>query len=174
AAMPRVLRVPDNLTPGADETLAAYLSRMLKRANETQDWPLAYRVLTVVRSSPWEIPGSDLSLDVASYAEFFAGLNMEKAGQVGPAVHSYLDSLRVAGPDLPREEIGRRLGQLKEAHPKEAEAAETSVEPTAVPSPRGGLNPTELEAMRIRLQHMSTAFPAPPEPEAPPAPTGGH
>ena len=169
AALPGYLRAPDGFTPAADETLPAYLSRLLKRANETQDWPLAYRVLMVVRSSPWEMPGSDLSLDVASYAEFFAGLNMEKTGQVGPAVRSYLDSLRVAGPDLPREEIGRRLRQLKQDHPKDVEAAESPIEPPSISSPHGTLTPTELQAMRMRLQNMSTAFPAPPGPEPRPA-----
>jgi hypothetical protein len=67
-------------------------------------------------------PGS-AQADRSGFQQFLVGLNQERAEEWSAAVRAYQSALRSAGPNLPAEEIGRRIRAIKEAHPKEYEAA---------------------------------------------------
>jgi len=75
---------------------------------------------------------TDLLNDLSGYRAFFTALNQERAGQIAAAVRSYLSCLRTAGPNLPAEEVGRRLKQLKGNYPKEFETGESMPDPAEV------------------------------------------
>lgn len=140
-ALPAYVEAPAGLTPSDNETPTAYLLRLVQRGQQAKDWQLVYRALKAAQSLNQRFGfGSDrVSLDVAGYQLFFQAMNEERAGLWMGAVRSYLSALRTSGPDLPAEEIGDRLAQLKNAHPQEYEAAQRlPTYPEMMPAMYGG------------------------------------
>lgn len=111
------------------------------------------------------VGGVDLTSDIAGYRDFFTGLNQERAGQFTAAVRSYLSSLRSAGPNLPAEEIGRRLKELKASHPQEFASAES---PGAI-DPSRFLPPTDPRLQGRAGSTSASPLAAPPSTGAKPA-----
>ncbi len=123
------LAAPAELKPADNETPASFLQRVLRYGRDKADWQLVYRALEV--SQTMGLQGGGFS-DYAGYRIFFIGLNQERAGDWQAAVRSYQSSLRTVGPNLPVDEIGKRLKTLKEAHPKEYEAAQGQAETSSI------------------------------------------
>jgi hypothetical protein len=116
---------PADLKPGANDTAETFLRRVVERGVGTKDWQLVYRALNAGQQAG--ITGTT-SLDLVAYHPFLTALNQEKAGLWTAAVRSYLAALKVDAPNVPAEEIGRRLAQLKAAHPAEYETGEKTPE----------------------------------------------
>ncbi len=152
------IRPPDTLHPADGESGPNYLQRVLTAGRDARDWALVYRVLQAQPSSLTGFSPAELALDLGAFRLFFTGLNLERAGQVASAVRSYLGSLRAAGPNLPVEEIGRRLKELKAEHPQEFATAENTPEPANLP-PFSSLPGTDPRA---------TSRSTPPPPALPP------
>ena len=125
------LQSAPELKPAAGESPVRYLQRAAKAARDAQDWPLVYRVLQLQERSVngMVFADPDIGADIAGYRYFFTALNQERAGLFTAAIRSYFSSLRNAGPNLPAEEIGRRLAALKQTHPQEFTTAETTPDP---------------------------------------------
>lgn len=150
---------PADLQPIADELPANYVQRVIQVGRASRDWQLIYRALQTLHTSPGGFWTPDLSTDLAGFRSFFAGLNLELAGQITPAVRSYLASLRTAGPNLPIDEIGRRLKELKDTYPAEFATAQNTPDPNAVNAP---LSPTRPDPRADLRTSVTPPISAPP------------
>jgi len=135
--LPGYISAPAELKPTAKEAPDAYLMRVLAHAREKADWSLAYRAIDAMG---WLNPNSAgiTALDFSGYRSFFTGLNQEKAGQWVWATRYYLGALKSTGQAFPAEEIGRRLQEIKAAHPAEYESGEKQSETSYLEMGRNG------------------------------------
>lgn len=156
------IRPPDRIHPEERESVVQYIQRVIKAGSEAHDWQLVYRALQSQQATAGGLGNSELGADLAGFRSFFAGLNFETAGQYTPAVRSYLASLRNAGPNLPIDEIGHRLKELKSAHPQEFEIGETTPDPLDAAAFEFGPGAERLRHLRGRAV---PSMPAPPASE---------
>ncbi len=113
---PRFLDLDEKSKPVENETIQAYLDRMMTMARQTADARLIARVLELQ-----DMLGGKQS-DAASTAflkPLLAAQNQEIAGQFPPAVVSYEVALKSGGEFVPAEAIGAHLEAIKKAHPEE-------------------------------------------------------
>jgi hypothetical protein len=122
-ALPISINAPDGLKTAEKDTPESYLKRAMQYGREQSDWLLISRALGTYQALNLEVAPGSLQTDRSSFQQFLTGLNQERAEEWSAAVRAYQIALRSAGPNLPAEEIGRRIRAIKEAHPKEYEAA---------------------------------------------------
>lgn len=140
-SLPRLLEAPPEIQPSPQDSVESYNLRLIQYGREKKDWALVYRVLsteTKLRQGlTFESP------DLQAYRNFFTAMQQEKAGVWRMAVRSYFAAMRIGAPNLPAEEIGIRLAQLKSDHPEDYAAAEKfpNGEPINMPSPYAGRGP---------------------------------
>ena len=150
-ALPSYVEAPPDLTAADSEPPLAYLQRVVRRGVQTKDWQLVYRALRAAQQLNQRYNaslGNDwTSLDIAGYQFFFQAMNEERAGQWTTAVRIYLMALQTSGPDLPAEEIGNRLAQLKSSHPQDYDLAQRQPDYRGLPP---GLPPGVMIAPGIR------------------------
>ncbi len=122
-AAPRLLGAPNDEKPAAGEALDAYLHRLIESAKKRQDWDAVVRGLEIEHSlatsastTPYVVSNDQ---EVLAYKNFFAGRNLEQAGQYEQAVVSYLTALRSGQEDLPAAFIGEHLTTIQKTHPAE-------------------------------------------------------
>lgn len=121
-AAPRLLGAGENAKATADETLDTYLKRLIDAAKQRRDWAAVARglelkqTLATTSSAPYATINPQ---EAEAFKNFFAGNNLEAAGQYEQAVISYLNALRSGQEDLPSASIGEHLAALEKAHPAE-------------------------------------------------------
>jgi hypothetical protein len=127
-----IIKPPESMKPKADESISAYLQRLLDRARDASDWQSGFSVLNLMLTMGGR--NDKAAMDLIGYRQLVSAANFEMAGQFAEAVQCYLSSLRSGGPNVPAAEIGRKLKTIKEAHPKEFEVGEKTPEPVSAPA----------------------------------------
>lgn len=122
-AAPRLLGAGSDEKPVAEEALDTYLRRLIDAAKKRQDWNAVVRGLelkhTLATSTTTGSYVASNDQEVTAFKSFFAGRNLEQAGQFEQAVISYLTALRSGQEDLPSAAIGEHLTAIQKAHPTE-------------------------------------------------------
>jgi hypothetical protein len=130
---PRYLGVPEKPTP--DETLQAYLNRVMSEASARLDARLMTRTFTLLigLSDKQDSPSPEV------FEILVAGQNQEEAGEYVPAVLSYERALKLGGDYVPAKVVGDHLAQIKSAHPADYASAlqKFMAEPGSTPPPMG-------------------------------------
>ena len=130
-ALPRLLGAPEGEKPKADEEVDAYLHRLTEAAKQRQDWAAVVRGLelkqTLANMNSTTISTASNQQEIEAFKNFFAGINLETAGQYEQAVISYLTALRSGQMDLPAAAIGARLTAIEKAHSAEFASAKEYV-----------------------------------------------
>ena len=123
-ALPRLLNAPDEKAV-TGEGVDVFLRRLIETAKKRADWTAVMRGLDLVRSLATGSNGyaSSNSQETDAFKQFFAGMNMESAGQYQPAVIAYLNALKTGVQDLPTALIGERLAGIQKEHPSDYAAA---------------------------------------------------
>ncbi len=113
--LPRYLGLPEDLKPGPDEGVHAFLDRIVADAIAKRNYVLAARAREfqyAMKYNPRETGGSQA-------ATFIAGHNQEEAGQYTLAVASYQKALAMGTDVVPPKVIGERLAAIQKEHPAE-------------------------------------------------------
>jgi hypothetical protein len=131
--LPHYLGTSTTEPPKEKETIAAYLDRLVNKADADGNLALMQRVISVqVALTLTENPATALGTQ-----QFLAGLSQEAAGQYTPAVISYENSLKDPDPFLPIKIVGERLAAIKAAHSDEFEKGMTTfLTPSVQSDPR--------------------------------------
>jgi hypothetical protein len=137
AGIAKSIEAPPALNPEHDETVRAYIERVIEHGRETKDWGLVSRTIKTAQS----IGGlrTLVGNEFVSYGHFFAAMNEEAAEEWVLAVRDYKEALHAAGPLGPTKEITERLVQLKQSHPKEYDVSGVGLgsEPAEANPPNG-------------------------------------
>ena len=119
-AITRVLQMSDTQGPMENESLPAYLRRMMDIAGKKADWAMMQRILDTAQSLDLREVAKDA--DVAAFRQLLAGQNMEKAKQYPAAVSSYITALKTGALSIPADKVGEILDAIKRDHPEEYDA----------------------------------------------------
>lgn len=114
----RLLGVDETMKPGAGESMDDYIDRMMTAAKQKMDARLIGRLLEFKDTLAGK---SNSSVYAVFVRTLLAAQNQETAGQFIPAVISYESVLKTGGEFVPAEEIGKRLEEIKKAHPEDYE-----------------------------------------------------
>ncbi|HEX4138871.1 MAG TPA: hypothetical protein VHY09_00870 [Candidatus Methylacidiphilales bacterium] len=106
--------------PSADETPAAYATRVKNDALAGQDWALLKKALTAHAYLYRNVAQGSMPDDEAAGVDLvITGLNQNQAGQYALAVESFLNALKSGTLDVPAKFIGGQLDAIKRDHPNE-------------------------------------------------------
>lgn len=159
ATLPRLLDAADE-RPTEGESVNDFLRRLIELAKKRGDWPAVARGLDLGRNLA---PGQNNyttanAQETEAFRQFFAGLNLEAAGQYAQAVLAYLGALKTGAQELPASVVGEHLAAIEKAHPQEfAEANAALLNPPPSPS---GIDP----ARNRRANYPPTASDQPTPP----------
>jgi hypothetical protein len=121
-AIQSYLGVPADQKPAAEDTIAGYTDRILKGALAAKDWILADHVAVLrVNLNPRAGNTEDNAADAVSLHLMVVAMGKEDASLWDESVASYVGALELAGPNLPKKEIGRRLALIRKDHPEDYE-----------------------------------------------------
>ena len=121
-AASHLMGIPDEEKPGADEPVGVYLHRLIEFAKARQDWSAVtagMHILQALSASNGNSYGIDSEQNPSAYQLLLTADNLEKAGQYGEAVATYLSALHTSQKDLPAAWIGQHLEVIQKAHPEE-------------------------------------------------------
>ena len=125
---PISIGAPADLQPSKDETLAAYLDRVLNAALARKDWTLALHTADFRRDTRERAGNREsASNDAQALYSFTRGLNFEAAEQWVDAVINFTNVLNFPGSIFPLSEVTSRLAKIKAAHPSEYDAAKAAL-----------------------------------------------
>ena len=155
------LEAPDALPPRRNETFDSYTTRLVDYGKEQRDWPLVYRALLARRDIL-----QDNSPELRALKLFTAGLQQESVGLWAKAVCSYFAAVNARSHLLPRDDIIKSLGRLKEMHPEEfARTPYTSIIYSSLPGWVTLGDVAELEAQVLRSEADRPAPPSKAQPQ---------
>lgn len=143
--LPNFLRLtePEFATRPGQDTLEGYLVRVLNRLRETDQWARALQTAELARSISVRAP---LPVRVRSGTETALGFavggdSLRAAGQFRLAGLSYLQALRLAGPDLPMPLLQARLDRMRREQPEALLQAENDMARMLAPVPPAPASP---------------------------------
>ncbi len=148
-ALPRLLNAPGEKA-AAGEGVDVFLRRLIEAAKKRADWPSVVHGLDLARAlaAGSNSYASSNSQETEAFKQFFAGLNLEAAGQYQQAAIAYLTALKTGVQDLPTSVIGERLAVIQNGHAADYAAANTYILNPPVPQnpnypygPRGAYDP---------------------------------
>ena len=127
-ALPRLLGAADE-KPVEGEGVSEFLHRLMDRAKKRAEWAMVTRGLDMDRNlaSGMNNYSAVNNQEAEAYRQFFAGMNLEAAGQYTQAVIAYLSALKSGAQDVPATVIGEHLSAIEKAHPKEFAEANAHV-----------------------------------------------
>lgn len=131
-ALPRLLDAADEKA-AEGEGVGGLLRRLIERAKKRGDWVMVSRGIELGRGlATGESNHTSASeQETEAFRQYFAGLNLEAAGQYAAAVTAYLGALKTGARELPATVVGEHLAAIAKAHPKEF--AEGNGEPADPP-----------------------------------------
>lgn len=113
--LPRYLGLPEDLKPGPDEGVHAFLDRIVTDAIAKRNYVLAARAREFQHAMKYGARETQAS----QAATFIAAHNQEEAGQFALAVASYQKALAMGTDVVPPKVIGERLAAIQQEHPAE-------------------------------------------------------
>lgn len=137
-AVKQVLSGPSGVDPGTDETVAAYLQRVIEKARTAADWPVLLKAVEATSSLGLSTVAS--SSDSLALRYFVSAQDYEKAQLFAKAASAYSSAFKPGSTILPAEAVAQKLDALKKAHPDEFEKGVQNEEASssrAVPSSSG-------------------------------------
>ena len=118
--------------PKMDETVSAYLDRLIATASTDGNLALLQRVL----ATKVALGNASVLSYTKGTQQFLAGLSQDAGGQYDLAVTSYENAMKEADGFLPLKVVGERLAAIKKDHPEDFEKGIT-----AFLNPDGAFNP---------------------------------
>ena len=144
-ALPRLLDAADEKVVEG-EGVSELLRRLVERAKKRGDWVIVARGIDLGRelSTGQNNHTAASEQETEAFRQYFAGLNLEAAGQYAPAVAAYLGALKTGARELPATVVGEHLAAIAKMHPKEfadGGADQSDQSPAASPKPTPQASP---------------------------------
>jgi len=175
--LPETLHLPKDSAPRDEETVSAFLSRVIGEAKEHDDLALAIQARNLRSSMAGGQPSA--RPDEVMLSAWQTGQSQEEAGQYFLAVDSYQKTLASGSDMTPAKTIGARLNAIREEHAEDYARAMERYAPSPVqeqpaPSepapPQQSRQPTPPPTQRTEsreTQQPDTPEETPAEPEKP-------
>ena len=130
--LPRLLGAPDARAT-AGEGVGSFLRRVIEEAKKRGDWTAVARGIDLDRelATGQNNHTTANAQEAEAFQQYFAGLNLEAAGQYAHAVAAYLSALKTGARELPATVVGEHLASIERLHPQAfaTATAETETHP---------------------------------------------
>ena len=142
-SLPRLLGVPD-AKAAAGEGVGGFLRRLIAEAKKRGDWVAVARGIDLERelAAGQNNHTTANTQEAEAFQQYFAGLNLEAAGQYAQAVAAYLSALKTGAQELPASVVGEHLASIERLHPQAFATAATGTAETGTGPQGTGAQPT--------------------------------
>ena len=142
-SLPRLLGVPD-AKAAAGEGVGGFLRRLIAEAKKRGDWVAVARGIDLERelAAGQNNHTTANTQEAEAFQQYFAGLNLEAAGQYAQAVAAYLSALKTGARELPASVVGEHLASIERLHPQAFATAATGTAETGTGPQGTGAQPT--------------------------------